>query len=124
VPLRAELAKSHEDEGRANSARREWFTLIAITAVIVAVGFVLWLVGDIRGTVSDLQVEVGKIQQTQEEIQQAQAEGKVRGLKLRALACRNLERQGETFEADDPCRDAELVPWFEPSPPPTRTEGP
>jgi hypothetical protein len=124
MPFRAELAAAHEEEERLRRRRYLRYLVVIGVVTLIAVGLVIWLVGDTRGTVADLQVEVDKIQDTQKEIQQAQAEGRVRGLKLRALACRNLERQGETFEADDPCRDAELVPWFEPSPPPTRTEGP
>jgi hypothetical protein len=124
MPFRAELAAAHEEEERLRRRRYLRYLVVIGLLTLAAVGLVVWLVGDTRQTVDDLIVEVDKVQATQEEIQKTQAAGKIRGLKLRALACRNLERQGETFGADDPCRDAELVPWFVPSPPPTRTEGP
>jgi hypothetical protein len=65
--------------------------------------------------VSELKVEVDKVQATQEEIQTGQAEGKVRGLKIRALQCRIVEQTGGSFEEGDPCLDDEMAPYFSPA---------
>jgi hypothetical protein len=114
MPVRAELAKAHDEEEAERRKRFGRFILAGLFFMIAAVGLQMWLIGDTRSTVHELQVEVGKVQATQEEIQQTQAEGKVRGLKLRAIGCRNVELQGGTFQEGDPCTDAELEPYFTP----------
>jgi hypothetical protein len=113
VPV-AGLAEAHEEEDQERRRRYLRYLVIISAFTLLVVGLVLWLVGDTRTSVDELNVEVAKIQATQEEIQQGQADGKVRGLKLRALACRNVEQLGGTFEEGDPCLDDELQPYFTP----------
>jgi hypothetical protein len=114
MPFRAELAEAHEQEEAERRKRFGSFLLAGLFFVIAAVGLQMWLIGDTRSTVHELQVEVDKVQQTQEEIQQTQAEGKVRGLKIRALTCRNVELLGGTFKEGDPCLDDEIKDYFQP----------
>lgn len=103
----ADLAESRRLEDVERRRRLAWFVVVALLLVVGSNGLNIWLIGDVR-------TEVDVMRGTQSEIQQTQADGIIRGLKLRAIGCRTVERLGGTFPPGDPCLEPAIRPFFVP----------
>jgi hypothetical protein len=114
VPLTEvdELRAEEELERRRSLGR---MVIGALVIVIACTGLQIWMIGSTREIADDARIQVAEVRATQAEIQATQRAGIIRGLKLRAVACRSIELAGGTFRPGDVCLEEEVQPFFRPS---------